>query len=515
MDGPASTTRMLASLQRSAFTRVDGASLAGFRIVFGLGVAAYCVKALFGGEVRGIFVDPPFHFSYWGLSWIKPWPGVGMYFHFVVMALCSGMMACGVAYRVTSVLTALLFSFVFFCDRTAYLNHYYLMVLLAWMMVFLPADRVASLHRTSEADSDQSIFAWQVWFVRFHVALPYFFGGVAKLNWDWLQGQPMRMTLSQQPWFDRVSELIGAETIVALFVVGGLVFDLAIVPALCWSKTRRFAFVLATGFHLTNAYVFPIGVFPWLMIGATTIFFSPAWPRQFRRQLLRQQLPTSPTALRSTSIGAPRWLCVVMVYCLLHCLIPLRFVVLNDHPSWTERTHFFSWHMMLRGKRAGLRMYVTDRAAGETWAADLRKYITAYQYPKVSRDPEHLRQLAHIIAKHETSLSGGKLEVRAFDLVSLNGRKPQLLVDPTVNLAEERIFWRRPEWIRELSHPLRRDHWEEPLLNWELALQLSGDSIIREATGTKVRDSPPQARSRLSGRDVSRSSEVLVRRMSL
>jgi len=63
--------------------------------------------------------------------------------------------------------------------------------------------------------------------------------------------------------------------------LGGLVFDLAVGFLLLIPKTRIVGAVVAVGFHLINAYQFEIGNFPWLMIGATILFFSPDWPRSW------------------------------------------------------------------------------------------------------------------------------------------------------------------------------------------------------------------------------------------
>lgn len=469
-------------LIRAACNRVDGASLAVFRIVFGLGVAVYAIKGLVRGEVRMIFVDPEFHFSYWGFEWLKPWPGSGMYLHFAALAISGLLVAAGIAYRFSSIVLALLFSFVFLSDRTAYLNHYYLMVLLCWMMTVLPADRVFSVDRIGQSGGstrgttgEAQVPHWAVWLVQFHIGVPYFFGGVAKLSADWLQGQPMRMTLMQQPLVASVAEVVGTDPVVYLFAVGGMLFDLAVVPALLWRPTRNVAFCLTLGFHLTNALVFPIGVFPWLMMGATTIFFEPDWPRR----LLRLQ-PVTPAAVE-ICVSRRQRIMLGMVGCYLafHCLLPLRHLVTAGDPNWTERGHFFAWHMMLRGKRCGLRMYVTDPETGRTAPVDLRNFVTEYQFPKVGRDPEHIRQLAHMIAASVEQKRNRRVEVRAFALVSLNGRKAELLVDPTVDLASQPATWTLPAWINELHEPLLKQHWDVPLLEWEEALGMDAEAMVR------------------------------------
>lgn len=464
----------LDSFQTSAQRPVDGSSLAVFRIVFGMAMTVYAVKAIVFGEVRGIFVAPVHHFSYWGFSWLRPWPGNGMYLHFVALAVSGLLVSAGVAYRLSSVAMALLFSFVFLCERTAYLNHYYLMLLICWMLVWLPADRALSIDKLGRQDT-VLVPAWNVWFAQFHVGLPYFFGGVAKVSADWLQGQPMRMTLASLGVTEKVAGMMPPEAVVQLFSIGGMLFDLTIVPALLWRRTRKTAFVLVLLFHLINASVFPIGVFPWLMIAATAVFFEPDWPRRFLPGS-RKNAPAEPTAQTQQQRIIVSLACC---YAVVHCVLPVRHFLNAGDPNWTERGHFFSWHMMLRGKRCGLRMYVTDTETGKAQSVDLRGLVTPYQFPKVGRDPEHIRQLAHLIADSVEKKTGQRMAVHAFALVSLNGRQAELLVDPTVDLASEPASWSFPAWINELRGPLLKEHWDVPLLEWENELGLDADAIVR------------------------------------
>lgn len=492
--GLVSASLMKKSLVQRSLQPTDGASLAVFRFVFGLALVVYAIKAIAIGEVRGIYVDPAFHFSYWGLDWLRPWPGNGMYLHFVGIAFFAFLLAIGLLYRLSSICLAVLFTYLFSCESTGYLNHYYLVMLLCWMMAVVPADRALSIDGLNRS-LPKTIPCWALWTVRWHIGIPYFFGGIAKLNSDWLSGQPMRMTLTSSEWFSSVATVASPELIVLLFSWGGLLFDLLIVPALIIRRTRPYAFCASLVFHLTNAFVFPIGIFPWLMIGATTIFFNPSWPRQ----LMKVTPVASPSADTETLVvtGRQKWFVYGLIaYAALHCLVPLRHLVTQGNPSWTECGHHFAWHMMLRGKRSALRMYVTNPATGATYKADLRNYLTAYQYPKVARDPEHIRQLAHHIAEHEARGSTVP-EVRAFSLVSLNGRKAQLLIDPAVNLAAEPAAWVHPQWIVPLKSPVRRNHWDVPLLEWETVLDIHGDDLINSVVFRKADSTSSKTEGRL------------------
>src|SRR5690606_10618868 len=95
----------------------------------------------------------------------------------------------------------------------------------------------------------QTAPAWALWLLRIQVGIPYFYGGLAKLNPDWLRGEPLRDWLLELAEHPLVGPVVSYETVVYFFSYGGLLFDLLVVPALLWRKTRPFAFALALAFH--------------------------------------------------------------------------------------------------------------------------------------------------------------------------------------------------------------------------------------------------------------------------
>ena len=51
---------------------VDIASLALFRVLFGILMASATIRFLAKGWVREFYIEPSFHFAYAGLEWIRP-----------------------------------------------------------------------------------------------------------------------------------------------------------------------------------------------------------------------------------------------------------------------------------------------------------------------------------------------------------------------------------------------------------------------------------------------------------
>ena len=478
--------RLLAPLLRP----VDIAGLVLFRIGFGSLMAWWAWDYLASGRVRAVYVEPRFHFTYYGYDWVQPWPGPGMYLHFVALLLLATAIACGCCYRLSATLFAAGLTYVFLLDATNYQNHYYLILLLSWLLVILPLERAVSFDaRWRPAIAGWFAPTWALWLVRFHIALPYVFGGIAKLDADWLAGEPVRQMLAAQSGLPVIGPMLIAEWVVALVVYGGLLFDLGIVPALLWKRTRLIGYLLCVFFHVINSVFFPIHVFPWFMIFATTVFFEPDWPRRILGGQPLESPPPSAVASRLSPQMTRLAAGALAAYCLFHIVWPLRHHVYPGHPSWTEQGHFFSWRMMLRGKTAGVRYYLTDPATGQTWNPDLRPYLNADQAARFTRDPEMILHLAHFLAAEHRRETGRDAEVRALVLTSLNGRKPQLFLDPTVNLASEPRGFHRREWILPLTEPLRRSAWKVPLVEWEQHVELPPLPAV-----TVVRRSPESSR---------------------
>ncbi len=421
---------------------MDGASLAVFRICFG-GIMLFEMLAyLYSGDVYWQYIAPTFHFTYPGFSWVKPWPGWGMYAHFWALAVLATCVMVGLWYRVTAALFFVGWTYVFLLEATQYLNHFYLICLFSLLLIFIPAHRVWSVDARRRPGS-AFVPAWGLWLLRAQLGLVHFYAGVAKINPDWLRGEPLRMwlaDLSHRPIF---GPLLREEWLVMLFSYGGLLLDLLITPFLLWRKTRLAAFGLVSLFHLTNATVFGIGIFPWLMLATTFLFFDADWPRR----VFRQPTPVAPREALPYSARVVRW---AAVYLAIQVLLPLRHFAYPGEVSWTEEGHRFAWHMKLRTKDATAVFWATDRANGRTWQVNPGDYLLERQFTRMSTRPDLILQFAKHVAHEQRRLGRRDVAVRAEVVASLNGRPPQLLIDPNVNLVAQQWDWRPATWVMPL-----------------------------------------------------------------
>ena len=427
---------------QSASRPVDAASLAVFRMAFGLLMFFESVVYLTNGWVRELYGSPEFHFTFPGFDWVRPWPGDGMTVAFVVMAAASLMMALGLFYRMAAVVVFLVLTHVFLIDAAEYLNHLYLICLIAFLLVFAPAHRIWSLDamRRPEPRVRTIPMAW-IWLLRIQIGIPYFYGGIAKLNGDWLRGEPMRMWLERRSDFPWVGRWFTEEWVVYFFSYGGLILDLAFVPMLLWKRTRLAAYGLVICFNGINAWLFDIGIFPWMMMAASLVFFPPDWPR-FGRGAKRNEETRA-----KQPFGKPM-MAAMAVWVAVQLLIPLRHWLYPGDVAWTEEGHMFSWRMKLRDKQAQeMTFRIRDPESGHEWGIEPGDFLTDRQKVRMAGQPDLIHQFALHLAEEYRKEYGSELEVRVNAIVSLNGGKPAALIDPEVNLAAQPRDLRCKPWI--------------------------------------------------------------------
>ncbi|CAN5593920.1 HTTM domain-containing protein [soil metagenome] len=439
---------------------MNSASLAVFRIAFGVAMmvnVALYVPVL----VYQYYLDTDVQFPYGPLLFVPTLPGFGIYVVYVGIFVTGALIALGKWYRPAVTTLFVLATYVFLLDSTFYQNHEYLVSMLAFLMIFLPLDQRWSLDaRRHPERASGTAPAWTLWLLRFQIGIPYFFGGIAKINADWLQGEPLRRWLAARTDTEPINTILTTDAVVWFMAYGALVLDLSIVFLLLYRPTRTAAFVVVTLFHLLNVWLFGLFIFPWLMIAATTLFFEPDWPERVGRRIPHRWRPRRwPfAAATSTPIGPPPdrasrtmpalLATFLLVWAALQVTLPFRHYAIDGNPSWTEQGHRFAWHMKLRDKQGTAMMIV--ETADRTMLVAPRDHLGDKQAARLAGHPD---RLAHF-ARYLSGLHDGA-EVRAETSVSLNGRAPQPIVDPTVDLSRvPRFELGRSPWILDLAEPL-------------------------------------------------------------
>ena len=393
------------------------------------------------------YCAPEFLFKFQGFTWLEPLPEVGMFAVYAGMFVAGALIALGAYYRAAITFFFLAHTYAFLLSASQYLNHAYLISLIAFLLIWMPANRCLSVDAWRKPElRAKPTPRWARATLQGQVAVVYVFGAIAKLNPDWLAGVPIGQWLQHSAERNPlIGDLVAAPEVVPLVLWGGILFDLLIVPALVWRRTRVLAVLVSLGFHVSNSVLFEIGVFPWMMLGATTLFFAADWPRKVPglRALFDEWEPPP------TASGAPsRWLWLPLaLWFAVQVGLPLRHHVYPGDVAWTEEGHPFAWRMKLRSKRGRATFRVRDPETGHEWRVYPEDELQPRQAHKMAGRPDLILQYAHHLAELEGERLGHPVEVRADAFVSLNYRPPQRFIDPEVDLTTRELSLRAYDWI--------------------------------------------------------------------
>lgn len=420
-------------LDRLLFRRIDNSPLLLFRVFFGILIAFEAFGAILTGWIRRTLIEPEFTFTFIGFEWLQPLPGNGMYVYFAIMGILGLAISVGYRYRFAIISFTIMWTAVYLMQKSSYNNHYYLLVLISLMMCFFPANRGLSVdaYRNPSLREDH-MYAYVKWIIILQLLIVYTYAAVAKLYPDWLDTSFIRLLMQTKSKYSVVGPYLQQEWIIQGIRVFGILFDLLIVPALLWKPSRKYAFALALFFHLFNSLVFRIGIFPYLALAFTLFFFDAGTIRKLFR------LP-KPAPLSNT-YRAPAYRKLFYlgtgIYFMVQLALPLRHHAIPDNVLWTEEGHRMSWRMMLRNRNGTVQYTVVRKDTGERIPIDPAEYVTRKQMRMVSAYPDCIWQFAQYLESRYAS-KGIPIEVYADARVSINGRPPRPLVDPSVDLAAE------------------------------------------------------------------------------
>lgn len=443
---------------------IDSAWLAALRISYGVAMAVSIWRFWASDWIDRFFVEPRFHFKYWGFGWVEPLSAFGMHALFVVLGLLALCIALGLAFRLTCAAFAAGLCYVQLIDVSTYLNHYYLAGLLGWLLCLSPANRTASVDawiagRLGQTRRERGIPAIWLYLFRLQVGIVYFFAGLGKAQSDWLlHAQPLRIWLGSNTDLPILGRLFVAEPTPLVMSWCGFLFDITVVGFLLLKRTRLWAYAVVIVFHVFTRLLFPIGMFPVIMVLAALVFFEPDWPRalwaRVRAALGKDSARASavntraaaenPSPSRARSLG----LSLAAAYALLQLILPLRWLAYGGNVLWHEQGMRFSWRVMVRAKGGSTTFLVRNSQTGQSWHVNPSDYLTGLQENEMSSQPDLILQLAHHIQSDFAERGLGPVEVRADSRVSLNGRRGARLFDPSLDLTRVADGLGRADWIR-------------------------------------------------------------------
>ncbi|MDN3547798.1 HTTM domain-containing protein [Mucilaginibacter aquaedulcis] len=427
---------------------VDAASLAFFRIVFGAIMLFSQLRFLWKGWVYLLYIKPKFFFKYWGFYWVQILPGKLIYLPWIGMIICLVLIIIGKYYRAAIITFFILFSYTELLDLTNYLNHYYLITLLSFIMIFLPMNASFSLdaHRWKQP---VIIPRWTLTILRAQVGLVYFFAGISKIKYDWLiRAEPLKIWLGACQNIPVMGKWLSMPITAYAFSWIGMLFDLTAPFLLLNKKTRPYEYVLIVVFHVMTLWLFYIGIFPLVMMGVALVFFSPEWHRRildkYCGRLSSSNNDHTEVFLFKNKRG---YKYLFGVYLLWQCIMPLRYLFYKGNVLWTEQGYRYSWNVMLIEKDGYVEFYVKDKITGERFIEYPKKHLTALQERMMSTQPDMILQYAHFLADGYRQKLGHPVAVYADAYVSLNQKSGKTYINPKTDLAEETDSFAPKKWI--------------------------------------------------------------------
>ncbi|UXX78565.1 HTTM domain-containing protein [Reichenbachiella carrageenanivorans] len=433
----------------------QAAPLAVFRVLFGLLMCVSMIRFWWNGWIEKLYLQPQFFFSYYGFEWVKPL-GAYTYLIFLICGISAFFVALGYKYRIAIVVFFLSFTYIELMDKTTYLNHYYFVSLVSFLLIFLPAQVTASIDAVKHPQLAYShVPRWTIDSLKLMMGIVYFYAGLAKLNSDWLlNAMPLKIWLPgsydlpllgywlQQTWVHYAMSWVG------------VLYDLSVPFLLLFAPTRWLGYALVVVFHLLTRLLFPIGMFPYLMIACTLIFFSPqlherllAWGGHWLHWLKPNTESNRIWALDQNSFWLKVKVNLVIVFFALQLTIPFRYLCYPGELFWTEEGFRFSWRVMLMEKAGATNFKIVNRDTGHRFYVDNQEFLSPFQEKQMSFQPDFILEYAHFLKAYFEAKGIENVEVYAESFVALNGRKSQPYIDPTVDLGREKESFRSKHWI--------------------------------------------------------------------
>ncbi|MCG8329015.1 MAG: HTTM domain-containing protein [Chitinophagales bacterium] len=438
----------------------EAAPLAVFRILFGTLMFISLLRFYANGWIEKLYLEPSFFFSYTGFEWIKPL-GSWTYLIFVLGALSAIGVALGYRYRLSATVFFLSFTYIELMDKTTYLNHYYFVSLVSFLMILLPANAYFSVDALKNENlRKQYIPAWTIDAIKLMLAIVYFYAGLAKLNSDWLfHAMPLKIWLSAKTSLPVIGPWLQESWVHYAFSWAGMIYDLSIPFLLLWPRTRLLGFTFVVIFHVVTRLLFPIGMFPFIMILSTLIFFSADFHHRFLHQLsriLRLDKRIFDNRIKMSKGTFTHLLIpVIVLFFVFQLTLPFRYVLQPGELFWTEQGYRFSWRVMLMEKAGYANFKVVDSSTGKRFYVDNSQFLTPFQEKQMATQPDFILEYALYLEQYYQQQGIADPEIYVESYVSLNGRGSQPYVNPDIDLTQQDISPDNRNWILPFNDEIK------------------------------------------------------------
>ncbi|GGF70655.1 HTTM domain-containing protein [Wenyingzhuangia marina] len=439
--------------------KTKAATLAAFRVLFGVLMLGSLIRFVAMDWVAKFYILPKWHFTYYGFGWVKTL-GIYTYGLFAVaMMACVGIIV-GYKYRIFMILFFLSFTYIELIDKTTYLNHYYFVSVMSFLLIFLPLHATFSIDAKNKGIDYKYVPSWTVDSIKLILGIVYFYAGLAKLNSDWLlRAQPLKIWLSTKTDMPIIGSFMNQSWFHYTMSWSGMLYDLSIPFLLLIRKTRPFAFVAVVVFHVFTRILFDIGMFPYIMICLTLVFFDSSLHEKFLLGLKKafkiNDLDSNTTVELYSFKRIKNILFIISLFIVIQLFLPFRNLCYPGELFWTEQGFRFSWRVMLMEKVGYTNFIVKDSVSGKQFHVKNSDFLTSFQIKQMSFQPDFILEYAHLLGDHFKSQGHQNIQVFVESYVALNGRLNQLFIDPKVDLYKQEEGFHNKTWILPLNDEIK------------------------------------------------------------
>lgn len=420
-----------------------------FRLIFGAFMIYEMSDYIAIGLVKNAFIAPPIHLSYF--EWLQPAPEWVLDTMLYIMLISAVLITLGLIFRPACFVLGIFYGYFLFLDKGIFNNHLYLFMMLSLVLGFTHADRFFSLRNLFGKVDMRSlrIERWEIFIFQLLFAIVYFYGGLAKINPEWLfKFEPVKSMVERFPADHPLAFWLKQDFQISFLSIGGLIFDL-VIPFLLWYKPTRFwSLIPLLFFHISNSQTFDdIGIFPFIMICATLLYFDPE-----ELPVLKNMVKAKPQRkeAKPALLVAPSWVKqLIYAFAIFQLLFPFRGLFLPNPVNWTMITNRFSWRMKSQCRWLDeMNFTIQDGPQGEPMPVELGNFLNPMQINVVAHDAVAVRTVAKGLAAEGKKRGMADPVVKASIKVRWNGYPSAYTVNPDADLAKvEYSPFKKLDWV--------------------------------------------------------------------
>jgi vitamin K-dependent gamma-carboxylase len=441
---------MRKKIESALFSYTDGFGLELFRKLFVMILIYQSYSFYKANYLEAGILAPRFLFCFQPFTFLNGTPEGLIKVLFALFMFAPIGMFFQKIFRISTLIYLISFSFFVLVEQSYFNNHFYLIILLCGIWLF---------YKPYGNGFNSQIQGWLPILFQFMIVLVYFYGGLAKLNADWLiRQEPVRTMLALNAQSTLIKGAHQSELVIAYYTYGGAIFDLVIGFLLIYRRTLWLGVALNVLFHLNNAFVFnigeggDIGIFPAFMIASNVLFIPPEilknWLRKIgiaatEKQVAKQAVTDMP-AIPTRRI---KW--ALIIFITLQVLLPFRYLLVGKDVDWTGQQQFFSWRMKVHSKKVDAQFFYKASEIDSLRPYPLGRIINTMQIRQMGQHANMVWQFVQFM-KSDLRKKEGLTDpiIEANIRVAFNGRDFQNFVRPGTNLAKaEFSAWKRPDWI--------------------------------------------------------------------